>query len=482
MAIASRLTVLATVAVAGLGLTAAIPAAAIPAAASLTPHTRTAATAPRPALSARPDRTPGASQATPLWVSRLSAGRGMAGQAMAVSPNGATVFVTGQQDPRRNVFQGETVALNAATGATVWESEYTAAASSEFFSIAVSPDGSTVFVGGVAGLAPSDSQGVTVAYNATTGAILWTQEPVTDGGPGRVTVSPDGSTVFATGSDQCGSPATSCAVTAAYNAATGAVLWTRQVAHGDPSAIAVSPDGSAVFVTGQLLAPKTIDESTAAYNAVTGAVLWTARYHAPGTASGASIAVSPSGSAVFVTGTSGLTSTTSSYHTIAYSAASGTPLWQQSFARAKYGHASSLAVSPDGSTVFVTGSVGPLSSTVIFGDYGTVAYNATTGARLWTAIYRRPGNGGGPAGIVASPDGSKVFVAGDWSLLASLDQVQYQTVAYDSGTGAQAWAAHYGKVSKGASSAFAVAVSPDGSTVFVTGGSLNYLTTLAYRS
>jgi hypothetical protein len=57
-----------------------------------------------------------------------------------------------------------------------------------------------------------------------------------------------------------------------------------------------------------------------------------------------------------------------------------------------------------------------------------------------------------------------------------------RTVAYDSGTGAKAWAAHYGNVANGSSFAYAVAVSLDGSTVFVTGQSINHFTTVAYSS
>jgi hypothetical protein len=51
--------------------------------------------------------------------------------------------------------------------------------------------------------------------------------------------------------------------------------------------------------------------------------------------------------------------------------------------------AKSLGVSPDGTKVFVTGA-----STGSGGDddYATVAYDASTGARLWVARYNGPGN------------------------------------------------------------------------------------------
>src|SRR5437879_1584347 len=72
--------------------------------------------------------------------------------------------------------------------------------------------------------------------------------------------------------------------------------------------------------------------------------------------------------------------------------------------------ASKVAVSPDGNSVFVTGESTGISS---HGDYATVAYDAHTGAHLWTKRYNGTGNGDDDArAVVVSPDGSKVFVTG----------------------------------------------------------------------
>jgi len=86
-----------------------------------------------------------------------------------------------------------------------------------------------------------------------------------------------------------------------------------------------------------------------------------------------------------------------------------------------------MNVSPDGSTVFVSGVAYPHRGRP---DYGTIAYAASTGATQWVALYnngpKRPEDDAYAQGM--SPDGSKLFVTGgtghtsyDWD---------YATIAY----------------------------------------------------
>jgi putative pyrroloquinoline-quinone binding quinoprotein len=206
------------------------------------------------------------------------------------------------------------------------------------------------------------------------------------------------------------SPATSTSGTAP--------LWANRFkgTRGDTAgyADAVSPDGSTVYVTGSARVSKSHPHTsgvTVAYDSATGAALWQTRYNA---INRRNLAVSPDGSTVFLTGSA--TSSPGYFHflTAALDATTGAQLWAASFRKGFHvGEGSAVAVSPDGSTVFVTGyTFGPTA----YRGWGTVAYDATTGAQLWVVhfIHRTQDIEG--TSITASPDGSKVFTTGAiWS-------------------------------------------------------------------
>src|SRR6266568_4006649 len=219
----------------------------------------------------------------------------------------------------------------------------------------------------------------------------------------------------------------------------GAKLWVQRYngpGNGSDvaSSVAVSPGGGTVFVTGASTgATSSSDYLTVAYNAATGARLWTARYNGPGNAGdgAASVAVSPDGAKVFVTGTSCRNGGESSgMATVAYDASDGAQLWVARLNSPFGNTGASAIVSPGGNRVFVTGNV---QSKTANAEYGTVAYNATTGARLWARRYA----GSGAKSIAVSPDLKKVYVTGE-------SHFNYGTLAYSARTGALLWARFYG--------------------------------------
>ena len=165
-----------------------------------------------------------------------------------------------------------------------------------------------------------------------------------------VLVAPDGTRVFVAGrSDQVKGPESF--VTVAYDAATGERLWRRRVNECGHRAVAwasaLSPDGSAVFVTGWEAGCGEIQARTVALDSTTGGLLWSEASSRP--VAGYAIAIS--NGSVFITGTG-----RDGFDTIAYDAATGETRWRAGLdPQPRYGEASSVAVSPDGRRLFVTG-------------------------------------------------------------------------------------------------------------------------------
>ena len=158
----------------------------------------------------------------------------------------------------------------------------------------------------------------------------------------------------------------------------------------------MSPGGSAVFVTGAT--------GTVAYDAATGATLWTA-------SAGASvITVAPDGSAVYVTSPLpfGYRDRYTAYLTTAYDAATGGTLWTAQYDMPKgTSTPAAIAATSTGSAVIVTGTIRDATGTVV--NFGTVAYNPVTGARLWVRAYHNPNGASSAQSLAISPDGIQGF-------------------------------------------------------------------------
>lgn len=192
------------------------------------------------------------------------------------------------------------------------------------------------------------------------------------------------------------------------------------------------------------------------------------------------MAVSPTAKTVFVTGYSDGSTTGHDYvyATVGYNAATGAQLWVKRYSGPGNSAPSSMAVSPTGKTVFVTGYS---AGTTTRDDYATVAYSAASGARLWVRRYNGPGNGASEASSIAvSRSGSTVYVTG-YSSTATGD-FDYATIAYKVGSGAQLWVRRYiYDPTYGDNYAYSVAVSPTSGTVFVTGSAAGNYDTIAYH-
>ena len=434
---------------------------------------------------------------TQIWVARDSGPHGafdtVAG--MATSPDGSTVYVAGTSAGTFFV-----AAHDALTGATRWAVRTADPDGYQIFAEAVSlsADGTRLFVTGDVERSVDTRDGRTIAYDTVDGSVLWASDVMMQDRwefiPRRIAVSPDGSRVLVTGS-RTGNRGPNDFwdyYTLSYAAATGTLVWKATYdgpAHGGDTAegLGVSPDGTSVFVTGTSKGTGRYERDfvTIAYSADDGAQRWKARYAVGVDDFAVGLAVSPDGSRVYVAGYGRAAITDPHDYTLAaYDAVTGGQVGVATFADGNDDYAASLAIGGDGSRVYVTGSGSQ--------DFLTVAFDASTLEPAWHARYDG-GHGIDDAYSVAvSPDGAHVYVTGEGerSRIACFGDIQatgYATVRYDAATGAQGWVARYAGLKRDPDQARQVAAGVDGSSVFVTGNSDSVckgsdVATLAYQA
>lgn len=356
----------------------------------------------------------------------------------------------------------------------------------------LSPDGGRVYAVGISDVGPDSANFhydySTVAFDASNGAILWTQAYDGPSEAGQnyahgIAVSPDGTRVFATGGEGTVALQQGNYGTVAYDAATGDELW-RAVydfrADGIDLAYdaAVTPDGSTLFVTGQsrgYAANPSVynyDAATVAYDAETGEQRWAARFDGKLVDGfeaydiGERIEVAPDGSTLYVSGFGN----TGDAITIAYDAETGTERWQAAYDNGDFDFVGDSTLSPDGSTLYVSGGSDDPNSPQLprlnDADAVTVAYDSATGDERWVARDRAMFPQGDAGLSIAAAD-DRVYVAGQ-TTSAPLD-LDWLVVAYDAATGTQVWRKQFDGPLYYDETARALTLSPDGQTLYVVG-------------
>jgi DNA-binding beta-propeller fold protein YncE len=315
---------------------------------------------------------------------------------LAISPDGRTVYVAGTIGSGGWRSRWVTMAIATGSGAVRWVAPF--AASEEDGdapeAIAVSPDGRSVYVTGSTLLppyVPGSSYMVltTVAYDAATGNRRWVT--IHDRGPfigsrgNDVAVSADGERVYVVGGchgerDQ--------GFLLAYRSETGRARWQTVGATGGPIfALALGPDGRSLFTAGVTGGVRT-DAVTAAVRTSDGSIRWSRRYDGGvGLADVArDVAVAPDGRTVVVTGGATVVGGTTEMRrtdmvTIAYRSSDGRRRWV-SFPDPWIGDAGAgrLGIDPSGTTVVATGL---RNDDGIPTTWVTVAFDLKSGGRIW---------------------------------------------------------------------------------------------------
>jgi YVTN family beta-propeller protein/VCBS repeat-containing protein len=367
-----------------------------------------------------------------------------------------------------------TVTVNSATGA------YTYTPTAADRPAPLSPNGADSFV-------VSASNGVNSTPETITVAVIPAVPPTTNiavgDGPDALAVSPDGKSVYVVN----GGDGVNDGTVSVINASTDTVAKTITVGV-DPDAIAVSPNGKTIYVVNEGVtenavggpgSPATVSVINASTNTVTKTISVGANNYFAGW-----VAVSPDGSTVYVTDeninteleqlTEINTSTNAVTNTVALPEGTGNGLVESPDGKTLYlgGNEDGLAGADDAkvfntstNTVtttalelglsFGTTAISADGSTIYFGnaDGETVEVVNTSTDTITATVPVSSNENAYPDGIAVSPDGSTVYV-GDGEV--GNDDFFVINTSTDSVTAVPV-----------GGTAGAVAVSPDGKTVYV---------------
>lgn len=374
-----------------------------------------------------------------------------------------------------------------------WDARYAASATSSDSAraVAVAPDGSTVFVTGRAGASMP-----VIAYDAVTGAERWSvlDAPPFDSATGvDIAVTSDSSSVVVTGSEGTD------VLTAAYDASTGAMAWrhtfdtprdpTEQgVTRDHGRALNLSPDGSRAYVAAQgHVNGQQPDALVLAYEIATGNLLWERRYDGPGDGADSAIdvAVSPDGADVLVLGQHDYGPPTHAWDwtVISYDQA-GTQRWANRVDGNGSDHPVALGVDPLGSRVYVASYV--WAGSIQKHDVHLAGFDLASGSLHW-AVQRAEEDTQGPLGLAVGPGGDVYLTGVAWKddIFRDNDR-DTLTLAYSGASGTELWSARHQtwwSVFPLSDYGRALDVSGEGAVVYVGGSNGRYgPTTLAYSA
>jgi hypothetical protein len=406
----------------------------------------------------------------------------------AIAINSTTVFVGlyavafNTSDAYSSTSSWTLAAYDLNTGAERWRVFRRSRVYDSLHDIAVSPDGSTVVATGGAydafPVGATDSRIVTVAYDSATGAerwsATWDNSPTGTDNSAVVAFSPDGHSVYV-GGITMPTPGELDYVTIAYDATNGTQQWVsiyKGLGAGGTNSLfdlAVSPDGKRVFVTGESAGAREyeLDYATVAYDALTGSELWVSRSEPTFVDRACCLAVD--NDHVYVTGDSYTGPNGGDYQAlnVALRASDGSVAWQQRLGGSGYNGA--RAITAGGGRVVVTTqspSTGPGEGLTAL----TATYDATTGNQLWVTSLAEPLRSQLANDVALAPDGSHVYlIASSRPNIPDTGLDDQEVIAYNLNDGSIDWSVHLDSGPANALTGNNVTVTSDGSSLITLG-------------
>jgi hypothetical protein len=297
---------------------------------------------------------------------------------LVVAPDGGSVFVGGEittGTPTDYATDALIIRYDAATGAQGWMKHVIGSSRHYGYlsSLTMAPDGSTVFVDATVFRA-DDSDVVVKALDASTGARAWVsrfREPLTRceeryASSGPTAITPDGARLIVTVAAHRPRCVGSYVETIAYDTSTGAVLWKRafapRTAMGDgdwPWDLSTNDTGSeALVLVNHASGPRRRESAIVlAYDTDDGTVRWHTRFRQPGSdVEGQAMTVASGKGQAYVTGSiAPRDRDTADWDvvTIAIGLTAGRTRWIRTYDAAIFGEGVDIVSDPRGQRLFV---------------------------------------------------------------------------------------------------------------------------------
>ena len=379
-----------------------------------------------------------------LWDDQFNNGANNNG-AFAITVDRNRVFAGGDGETAGKDLEGVVRAYDAKTGRLLWEDLFNYGGGANCIT-AITTQGRRVFAAGQGKTAAGIFIGIVRAYEATTGALLWEDQ---FGGGGKEAgvwaITVDRNRVFAAGYVQTEAGVFEWVVRA-YESRTGTLLWADQFSLGGRSAEAraITVQGNRVFAggfgdTGQGLCPEggICPWVVRAYESRTGALLWEDQFDL-GNGQNDVFSITAQGNRVFAAGFSNTTGASCKDEGVcelvvrAYEATTGALLWTDQFGTGE-GNLFGLDITAQGNRVFAAG--GGLQTQGSTSEWVVRAYEASTGALLWADQFDKGGTLNAAQSITAQFN--RVFAAG----FVQTGEGEYEWVvrAYEAKTGEILW-------------------------------------------